>query len=382
MSTRTISARFLGLLLAAATLLAACSAPTESRNASADAVPTEQLERTLQKWAARDDVPGTIARIDVPANGFSWSGAAGTTEMDGHEQLTVDHPFRIASVTKTVTSAVVLRLAEQGVIDLDATIDTYLGSGLVDRVHVDGDVSRGREVTVRQLLANRSGIHDYATDPAFIPQVLDDPGRTWAPEELIDYAVSHGTPHFPPGQGYHYSDTGYALLGLIIEDATSQPLHEIYRSHVFEPLGMDSTYLEGHEPSRGLPLSHPYLGTFDGLEVHPSVSFAGGGLVSTAQDLTTFMIALTNGELFETSQSLDEMTALDVTERGSGFDLLYGLGYLGLRSGDFEMGGHDGFWGAFMYHAPAYGLYITGTINQAEVSQLDLIVDLLEVLEA
>jgi D-alanyl-D-alanine carboxypeptidase len=242
-----------------------------------------------------------------------------------------------------------------------------------------GDASRGNEVTVRQLLGHTSGIHDYITDPSFVPDVLADPGHVWTPETLVEYAVTHGEAHFLPGAGFHYSDTGYVLLGMIVEQVTEGPLHDAYRTLVFDPLGMEETYLEGFEPARGLTLSHPYLGDFDGLDVHHSLDWSGGGLVSTTADLSRFITALHDGNLLEATTVAD-MTELQLTEDGGGYQVLHGLGYIGFRAGSFEMVGHDGSWGSFMYTVPETGVTVTGTVNQEQANQLDLVFELLQVL--
>lgn len=214
-------------------------------------------------------------------------------------------------MTETVTAATVPRLAEQGRLDLDAQIGRYLDPALVDRVHVLGGVNYGARITVRRLLDHSAGLYDYATDPTWQGEVRADPGRTWTPAELVDHAITHGTPYFPPGTGSHYSDTGYVPAGFVIERVTGKPLHRVYRDLVLDPLGMRDTYLEHWEHPRGAPLSHAYIGDVDTRDLNPTFdTFGGGGLVGTSADLTRFIRGLFEGRLFRDPATLRTMLTL------------------------------------------------------------------------
>ena len=118
-------------------------------------------------------------------------------------------------------------------------------------------------------------------------------------------------PTLSRGTGWHYSNTNYTLLGMIIEKATDMPLAEAYRTHIFEPLGMTSTFLDCYEDAL-IDVVHGYTGTGDATtdltELHESIGWSAGGLVSTAPDLIAFARGLFGGALFDDPATLVAMT--------------------------------------------------------------------------
>jgi D-alanyl-D-alanine carboxypeptidase len=123
--------------------------------------------------------------------------------------------------------------------------------------------------TPRQLLAHTAGLPNYFRDGAFAARLRQAPGRAWRPVELVDHAAAHETPRFAPGEGFEYSDTGYVVAGLLVEHVTGRPLHEVYRELVFDPLEMDRTWLEGHEPARTPEVAHHYSASSTGRRLAP-----------------------------------------------------------------------------------------------------------------
>ncbi|MFF4417856.1 serine hydrolase domain-containing protein [Streptosporangium sp. NPDC001559] len=309
--------------------------------------------------AAKPPVPGVI--LDVRGPGVAYTGAAGAFRLGGRDLRPTD-AFRAASVTKTFTAATVLKLAEQGKLRLDDPISKYLDPSLVGRVHVLGGRSHGARITVRELLDHTAGLYDYAADERWIAEVAAHPRRTWTPGRLVDWALTHGRPYFKPGKGYHYSDTGYILAGYVIEKVSGLPLHRAYRTLLLDPLGLRGTYLEHWERHRGAPLSHPYLGSVDTRNWNPTFdTFAGGGLVSTAADLTTFFRALFEGRVFHDPATLRAMLTATPQSKGT-----YGLGVQRLTSGDEVLWFHPGAWGAVAAYAPARRISVVATVNQAQ----------------
>ncbi len=303
-----------------------------------------------------DGSPGAILRVDVGGTTLVDT-AVGEVALDSGTPLTPQHPFRIASTTKPITAATVLRLQELGVLDIDDRAADYLPADLVAELHVVDGVSRGDQITIRHLLSHSAGLADRPFDTPFIDEVGTDPDRVWQPRELVEFGIAHAEPVFEPGADTSYSDDGYVLLGMVVEEASGRPLHEMYRELVLDPLGMDDTYLEGHEPPRGLAMSHPYIDGFDGAAIHPSTDWGGGGLVSTVADLVRFGTAIDDGSLFEHQATLDEM----VTDHGGG----YGLGlYLAPLGEGLTAIAHDGFWGSVLVVIPELDLVLAATMNQ------------------
>lgn len=337
--------------------------------------PSAEFQRLVDTEAAIDDT-ACILRVELPATagspGGRWDVVAGGIERGGARAATTS-PFRIASITKTFTAAVVTQLAAEGRLAFDDLMTAHLPPDhldLVDRLHVLDGVSSGASITVRQLLTHASGLFDYAMSSSFFERIAADPGHVWTPREMLEGAIAWGTPHFLPGQGYGYaySDTGYVLLGLIIEHLDGRPLHDSYRARIIDPLGLTGTYLEGFEAHRGSEMTHPHEGQFDTSPIHGSADWAGGGLVSDTADLATFAQALVGGRIV-TGAWLDEMLewrfrTLDPALHSPGY-LGYGFGTEAREVHGVLLRGHRGHWGAWVHVDPVSGLTITGTINQA-----------------
>ena len=317
--------------------------------------------------------PGAIASIEAPGAGLVWTGSAGRLAHAESRSLRPDDAFRIASVTKNVTAAVAVRLAHDGRLVLDDPLDGQLDSELLNRWRAFEDLPG---TTPRQLLAHTSGLPNYFGDEAFIARVRREPGRAWDPAEFVDHVAERSKPDFRPGEGFSYSDTGYTVVGILLQQITGQPLHSIYREVAFDPLGMDGTWLEGHEPSRQLEIAHHYDGEVDMTELSPTIDWAGGGLVTTGPDLTSFVRGLWSGQIID-CDGRDELTSWTAGASfppGSAIRYDdYGLGTGRVVVEGVELIGHTGFIGAFAFHAPGYDAVLVGTHNQSQVDRWPLV---------
>lgn len=325
---------------------------------------------------AQAAAPGVLERLVAKNRGsgggvFRVSGeggvlvecAAGRMAGEGSAAMTPSTPFEIASVTKMFTAVAVLQLVEEGKLGLDAK----LGS-LVEPARRGG---LNPDVTIRELLNHTGGLPNYWTDGpfgpgranAFLQEFTAEPGRRWQAEELVGHA---GRLRAKKRGRFHYSDTNYVLLGMIVERLSGRPLHDVLRRRIFEPAGMGSTWMSYREPRRGSPPSHRFEGSDDLHGVlRQSADWAGGGLVSTAADLDRFLRALAGGRLFSKDSTLDQMKAfVPVGEPG----ISYGLGIfrVELDGGRGEVWGHDGHGNAFAYYWPEQGVVFSGTLNQTE----------------
>lgn len=341
-----------------------------------------ELQRLVDAEAAATAGAACMLRVEVPEHGLVWRRAAGGVSRGG-EAAVPDTPFRIASITKTYTAAVIVQLAAEGRLSFDDLMGDHLPphvSDLVERIHVLDGVSYGPTITVRQLLRHQAGLFDYASSAGFFEAILADPGRVWTPREMLEGSIVWGVPHAAPGTGYgyDYSDTGYVLLGLIIEQLDGCTLHESYRRRLLDPLGLDLTYLEGHEAHRGGTLSHPHDGEFDCSPIHGTADWAGGGLVSDVDELARFAQALANGDIVGGPWQ-DEMfewrfRTLDPARHSPGY-VGYGFGVEAREIDGVLLRGHRGHWGAWMHVHPESGLTITGTVNDAERPPHDIVIE-------
>ena len=269
-----------------------------------------------------------------------------------------DFQFKIASVTKTFTSTVILQMAEEGLLNLDDPMYTYL-SGCdfirIDEIHLIDGKSCGKEVTIRQLLQHKSGIADMFFDKfeAFMDHWNNNRMKQWSPEKLFAYFYEqeiNQLTHFPPGEGFHYSDVNYFLLGLIIEQVSGTSLPQQIRERILEPLDMNNTWFEYYEDPVGhQKIAHSFQGPEDiTMSGNTSFDWSGGGLVSTTKDLAVFIKALMTDKLFKKPETLPQM--MDIYETGWPFD--YGLGLIEFNFNGMKYYGHSGFWGVVMVYQP------------------------------
>lgn len=298
-------------------------------------------------------------RVDAPSLADGWRRASGADLM-GNETV------RVASITKMFVATATLRLVDQRRLRLDDPIGPLLPPEFTDALQSDGyDLAR---INIRMLLAHTSGLFDYAEHPDYQARIMAEPGKVWTRAEQLAFAMDNGAPLAAPGERFAYSDTGYILLGAILETVTGQPMATAVRDLVgFDRLGLRHTWFESLEPT---PLNAPPRARqrIAGLAVeaiHPSADlFGGGGLVSTTADLARFLAALLGGEVLR-PDTLAQMTHPTPQSLRSG-QTLYGLG-IGVREvGHARCFGHGGFWGVVAWCCPTPGVTAVGFVTDTE----------------
>ncbi|MDZ7343050.1 MAG: beta-lactamase family protein, partial [candidate division KSB1 bacterium] len=215
-------------------------------------------------------------------------------------------PYFIASIGKLFASVLAGILVEKGKMSYEDTINQYLDGGLLDKLHVYKGKDYTDRIKIKHLLNHTSGLQDYFEDKPksgkrMLEVILGEPDRFWTPQEVIRWSKQHLKSHFPPGKGFHYSDTGYHLMGLVIEKITSKPFHQALHQYLFAPLGMKHSYLlQYSQPAAEseYPVAGVYLGDTNIVHYRSlSVDYAGGGIVATSEDLLKFMKALVQHEI-------------------------------------------------------------------------------------
>jgi D-alanyl-D-alanine carboxypeptidase len=330
--------------------------------AAAVAAPQDEFQRVIETALADQRAsPGIVAAVDRP--GLRWRGAAGVLDRASGSPLRASDGYRIASITKTFTGAAVLRLVERGSVSLDAPVTRYLPGTYLTALRGDGyDPSR---ITVRMLLLHTAGLFDYAAADAYLQALLSDPAHRWTRLEQLRFAMADGEPVAAPGRRYAHSDTGYVLLGQIIESVTGSPQAAAYRRLLrFGRLGIDATHFESLErkPRGAGRQAHQYIGELDATAVLDASHdlYGGGGLVSDAADLNRFHRALFEGRVIS-RRSLRLMTT---ASRLSGLDR-YGMGIRGVSTPAGTCFGHGGFWGSLTVYCPARKLAMSVSVNAA-----------------
>jgi D-alanyl-D-alanine carboxypeptidase len=299
----------------------------------------------------------------ITGAGVSEPHGAAAGDAGPGQTLTADTPLRIASNTKTFVAASVLRLWEQGRIDLDAPIGPLLTPALDALLRDDGYATD--RITVRQLLSHSAGLYDHGGDPRFIQAVLADRSHVWTREELVRLSMTYADPQSAPGTEFRYSDTGYILLGDIVERITGQSIGRSVRELIgFDRLGLHSTWWEVMEPAPAgvLRRAHQSLGDVDATDVHASMDlYGGGGLLMSTRDLATAFAAIFDGRVFERPETLREMLWQGPHRGAEG----YRLGVFVKQVGGRELYWHSGFWGTHVYYAPDSRVAVAGmTTNQ------------------
>ena len=220
----------------------------------------DPLSAEIGDWMDRTGAPGivlAVTRGGAEPMTFAW----GLSDTATGTPMTVDHHVRIGSVTKPVTAAVVLQLASEGAVELDAPVAQYLGD----------DWASGYEhaaaVTVRDLLGHTSGFVEYAFDAQFYRLAAPRLDEQISPQEILEFAAGYG-PVAELGTERYYNTTGYVAAGLLIEAVTGNTAAAELRSRVFEPLGLEHVYLTPDEfPPE--PTANGYVGGTIGYLMGP-----------------------------------------------------------------------------------------------------------------
>src|SRR5215217_2766773 len=271
--------------------------------------PPATFDEVLQAGLDRG-MPGIALRVER-GDDVVFDGAAGFASREQRTPVATTDRFGVGSVTKTFTAALVLQLVDEEVLTLDDTVTKWLHEPVVARIpYVD-------RITLRQLLTHTSGIYDVFDDdsPLWQDAYLGegaDWSRVWTPREVLAYADgARHAPYFAPGEGVHYSNTGYVLLGLIVEHATGQGYAERLHARILGPLGLADTFFAATEPVPGGKVDAYQLIDGELLNVSAidlSSTGTAGGMVSTTRDLARFAVALFGGELLRAS-TLEEMVS-------------------------------------------------------------------------
>ena len=368
------------LLWLCGTVDAASPAPDA---ATADLRSVLQSELTARYHAAAEApyaFPGATLAVGL-ADGRLLELAVGVADMAAATSMPPDARMPSGSIGKTFVSALTLHLAERGVLHLDDRLAGWLGEApWFDRL------PNGDTITLRQLLNHSSGLIDHVFDPesGFAAYFRQQAGagsldRGLDPEALVAFVLDRA-PLFAPGEGFHYSDTNYILLGLVIERASGERYYDLLNERMLEPLALNATAPLIDRRIHGLPQgyapqSHELFGVPievrgpDGLVFDPSVEWTGGGLVTTSSDLVRWALALFGGRVLG-RESLDAMiqsiAVPEVPEVSAGPPLGYGLGIGVTRMAGALAYRHGGFfpgYSSMLAYFPRYGLAIAMQIN-------------------
>lgn len=335
-------------LLTAFVLTAGCAAPrmTTTTSESAADLPASvgaALQTALDANRDRLGYPGAMVGVWTPDG--AWFGVTGESGHGSGRSPQRDDHTRIGSLTKTFTVMALLQLVDRGEVSLADPIGRYIPG-----------LPNGDTATLRDLAAMTSGIPNYSASAAFGEAWSADPaGTVFTAQQLVDFAKRQ-PPLFPAGTQMDYSNTNTVLLGMVIEKVTGQPMAQVYRSNLLEPLGMSQTSFPGSSPA----LPQPHLdgvtnqpdGTVrDATDWNPSWTSTAGGMVSTLDDMHAWTIALGTGSglISEEMQRLREASTTSAIPPNDA-ELTYALGFFVDRGWWGHNGALPGYTTFAVYH--------------------------------
>lgn len=306
--------------------------------------------------------------------------AVGKTGHDSQEDARIDSPFDMASVQKTFTAVAIMRLVELQRMKLDDPIARHLPDEMVQSLIAGG--YRPGEMTIAQVLSHTAGVNDLPFGSTL--------AAVWAVPELelswnlsnsnqVKLLTRYTSPVAPPGERFSYASANYMLLEAVIEHVTGQNLSRAVRGLIdFERIGLRDTYYEDMIP-RGLRTISQYVGAVDYSRLGRGYNYFGGmGIITTARDLSRFLVALMEGRIIsKRSVELMKVEAVTRDPQKRSVDVYrekrqtnhhhYGLGLTGFTVGDQMCYGHGGSSGVVAVVCPDLGLSFVRVLNNRSV---------------
>ncbi|MGH1366290.1 MAG: serine hydrolase domain-containing protein [Calditrichia bacterium] len=312
------------------------------------------LDSTL---AANPQAVGIMVHVEAPDLQLSFSSAAGNVKKDSNLRLKPLQPVLIASNTKTVVAAAILRLAEMKKLQLDEAIAPFLHKKTSAAL-----LARGyplESITLIHLLSHTSGITDYVND-AYFDSVDTQPQKQWTRDEQIELAITVTDTLVEPGKTFSYGDINYLLLTEVIETCTGKPFWKVIPELLnFSANNINAMWFVNLEeaPADALPLAHQYWETrgWDSYNLNPSWDLhGGGGQAATTKDLAVFFQQLFTEQIVRDSVLLKRMYTLVLPKSKS----IYCLGLRKISFDGYEAYYHGGFWGTDAMYLPKLNMTI------------------------
>lgn len=336
---RAVSGAVTLAVTAALSMAAVAPSATASDNGVAAGSDHPGVRQALRRLVEKDGVPGALAEVRDRHGRTVITSGVGNTQTGA--PVPRDGLFRIGSKTKTYLATVILQLAGQHKVALDAPVERYL-PGVVS-----GNGNDGREITVRNLLQHTSGLPDYLNYLDMKDTLLNHRFDHHEPGALVKIALAHPR-LFKPGERWSYSNTNYVLAGMIIKKATGHSYGAEIRRRILWPLRLRETSVPGDKPGIPGPHAQGYLPAFDKSDpplidltrFNPSVAGAAGEMISSGSDHNRFLDALVHGRLLHPAELREMMTTRPVPGRP---ERAYGLGLISIRlSCGVVLWGHGG----------------------------------------
>ncbi len=340
--------------LVAVQLLFAVAPSAADSSTAAKAGLASKVEALLAE-TYRGDEPGA-AVIVTDGGQVVYHGARGMADLELGVPLAPDMVFRLGSITKQFTAAAVLLLEERGELAVGDPITEYLPDYPV----------HGHTITIEHLLTHTSGIFSYTAIPHYM---VSEVRRDLTTAELIDEFKAEEM-EFAPGQRWSYSNSGYVLLGAIIERTSGQGYAEFVHRNIFEPLQMASSHYGGHQliPRRANGYRREGEGYVNARYLSMTQPHAAGALLSSAGDLALWNAALDGGQLLSEESRRKLFTGHRLAGgESTGYGFGFGVSTLRGSPAIYHGGSIFGF-STFAVRLPEEGVYVAVLQNGSPVN--------------
>ena len=296
-----------------------------------------------------ENMPGILVSVISQEKNIDWCGGSGYSDIEKKVKIANSQTFRIASVTKTFVAATILRLYEDGKINIEDPIEKYICKEHADLLK-EGGYDPG-DITVLHLLSHSGGLSEHTVTEKYQIDFIKT-NHVWTRTEQISDLVKYTKPVGKAGKQFSYSDSGYILLGEIIETVTGKSLgNAITEQLKLKELGLNSIHIENAAGEFNDIRIHQYLENEDTYFINPTLDlYGGGGLLSNSRDLCLFYTYLFENRIFSNKSTLDKM--LTKIEYSSEQPMDYRLGIWKTEIKGMDAYTHTGFWGTQVIYIP------------------------------
>ncbi|GAA4851316.1 serine hydrolase [Algivirga pacifica] len=306
----------------------------------------QRLSSILQNGVAKMGVPGVGLSVKTPDKGTIFT-SAGTGNIYTNSSIDSTAQFYVASISKTFTAVLLMRMQEEGMLKVDDVLS--------DHLTING-LPFNNTITIRQLMDHSAGVYDHFDRSEYWSDAVNNPEKVFSDAEVLAYSNPYGPSH-TPGTTYNYSNTGYYILGMLIKEKLGVSPTEAIRTWITDPLDLKNTFLDNSaSPSNKIPnLAENHRA----YEYHKSSVSTAGAMVSTPNDMVRFIEAVYS-KRFLTETSVNDMIKPSINNGA------YGLGTRIWKDLGLDHFGHTGTLGGYKsitYYIPKYEITVAMHAN-------------------
>jgi len=300
----------------------------------------KNLQNLIDQYTA-NGVAGINILIDDPKNGL-WMGSSGFSSLEQDKKMMASNVHHTASIYKTYVATVIMQLVGENKIALNDKLTNYINTDIMDKI------PNGKSVSIKNLLQHRSGIPDIF-EMEFIADFFANPTKSYTIEALLEY-VYNKEPLADVDTAFYYSDANYSLLTLVIEEIEGDFIQAL-KSRILIPLNLSETYFLENPNQTPLELVDTYWDSDDDgiLENNSEIQIAltaglrgADGIVTTANDLKSFIQALASGNLVKDMTSMLDFQEVSLEEQQNEIYSGYGMGLMKINISGEDWYGHLG----------------------------------------